>query len=214
MPVWQSIYDELKSDNFEIISAAQDTGGEAAAGPIFDAANVTYTALIDVNHHISALYNLVNVPSGVWIDEEGRIVRINEGTYAARHLNNTIGTDEYVPIVRDWVARGAESEHIWDRSKVTDSIVQRTADAEMAQPAFRLGGYYFTNGNDAKAEQYWTMAQELDPESWNYLRQDLLYEDGGSAGPEWRARRDAVESAGGVYYRSLEIGTPVPADNQ
>ena len=80
MPVWQSIYEELKDKNFEIISAAQDTGGEAAAGKIFEDANVTYASIIDVDHAISSLYNLVNVPSAVWVDEEGRIVRINEGT--------------------------------------------------------------------------------------------------------------------------------------
>lgn len=205
MPVWQSIYEELKSDNFEIISAAQDTGGEEAAGSYFDDANVTYTAIIDVNHQISSLYNLVNVPSGVWIDEEGKIMRINEGTYATTHFDGAFGTDEYVPIVRDWVAKGADSEYVWDRSKVRENIVQRTPDAERAQPAFRLGGYYFTNGNDEKAEQYWTMAQELDPTSWNYLRQDLEYEEGGNAGPEWRARREQVESAGGSYYAPLGI---------
>ncbi len=205
MPVWQSIYEELKSENFEIISVAQDTGGEEAAGAIFDDANVSYTAIIDVNHHISSLYNLVNVPSGVWIDEEGKIARINEGTYATTHFDGAFGTDDYVPIVRDWVAKGADSEYVWDRSKVRESIFQRTPEAERAQPAFRLGGYYFTNGNDEKAEQYWTMAQELDPTSWNYLRQDLQYEEGGSAGPEWRARGEQIESAGGTYYAPLEI---------
>jgi hypothetical protein len=49
------------------------------------------------------------------------------------------------------------------------------------------------------------MAQELDPTSWNYLRQDLLYEEGGSAGPEWRARREKIEGDGGNYYAPLEI---------
>jgi len=203
--VWQSIYEELKSENFEIISVAQDTGGEEAAGYIFDDANVSYTDIIDVNHQISSLYNLVNVPSGVWIDEQGKIMRINEGTYAKEHMNGAWGTNDYVPIVRDWVKKGADSEYVWDRDKVRESIVQRTPEAERAQPAFRLGGYYFTNDNDEKAEQYWTMAQELDPTSWNYLRQDLLYEEGGSAGPEWRARREKIEGAGGNYYAPLEI---------
>lgn len=205
MPVWQSIYEELKSENFEIISVAQDTGGEEAAGPIFDDADVSYTSIIDVNHHISALYNLLNVPSGVWIDEEGKIARINEGTYAKIHFDGAFGSDEYVPIVRDWVANGADSEYVWDRERVVDSIFQRTPEAERAQPAFLLGSYYFTNDNDAKAEQYWTLAQTLDPSSWNYLRQDLQYEEGGSAGPEWRARREQIEGDGGSYYAPLEI---------
>ena len=207
VPVWQVIYEELQAVNpdFEIISVAQDTGGEADAGPIFDAANVSYTEIIDVNHHISALYNLVNVPSGVWIDEEGRIARINEGTYAKTHMNGAFGTDEYVPIVRDWVANGADSEYVWDSERVEGSIIERTPEAERAQPTFRLGSYFFQNDNDEKAEQYWTLAQELDPTSWNYLRQDLLYEEGGSAGPEWQQRRQEVESNGGSYYRSLEV---------
>lgn len=207
MPVWQVIYEELKADypDFEIISAAQDTGGEADAGPIFDAADVSYVSIIDVNHHISALYNLVNVPSGVWIDEEGRIVRINEGTYAQEHFDGAFGTNEYAPIVRDWVAKGADSEYVWDRERVEENIFDRTPEAERAQPAFRLGGFYFTNGNDDKAERYWTMAQELDPNSWNYLRQDLQYEEGGSSGPQWRQRREEIESAGGSYYAPLGI---------
>jgi len=205
VPVWQVIYDELKDQNFEIISVAQDSGGEADAGPIFDDANVTYTSIIDVNHSISALYNLVNVPSGVWIDEEGNIARINEGTYAKEHFDGAFGTNDYVPIVRDWVANGEDSQYVWDRQKVRDSIFQRTPEAERAQPAFQLGTWYFTRDNDARAEHYWSMAQELDPNSWNYLRQDLQYEEGGSAGPEWRARRDQIESAGGSYYAPLEI---------
>ena len=203
--MWQVIYEELQAQNpnFEIISFAQDSGGEADAGPIFDDGNVSYTAIIDQNHTISALYNLVNVPSAVWIDENGKIVRINEGTYAKNH--GAFGTDEYVPIVRDWVAKGADSAYVWDTETVTDKIFQRTPEAEQAQPAFRLGTHYFTQGNDEKAEQYWTMAQQLDPTSWNYLRQDLKYEEGGSAGPEWRARRVEIESAGGSYYAPLDI---------
>jgi len=207
VPVWQVIYDELKAEdeNFEIISVAQDTGGEDAAGPIFDAADVTYTSLIDVNHLISSLYNLVNVPSGVWIDEEGRIARINEGTYAQEHFNGAFGTNEYVPIVRDWVEKGAESQYVWDTSKVRESIVDRTPEAEKAQPAFLLGSFYFQRDNETKAEQYWTLAQQLDPTSWNYLRQDLQFEEGGSAGPAWQQRVEEVEAAGGAYYAPLEI---------
>ena len=205
MPVWQVIYEELKkvNPNFEIISFAQDSGGEADAGPILDAANVTYTSVIDTNHHISALYNLVNVPSAVWVDEEGKIVRINEGTYAQSH--GAFGTDEYLPIVRDWAENGADSPYVWNEEQVTEKIFQRTTEAEKAQPTFRLGTFFFAQGNDEKAEQYWSLAQELDPTSWNYLRQDLKYEQGGSAGPEWRARRDSIESAGGTYYAPLDI---------
>ena len=41
MPVWQRIYEEINDPDFVLICAAQDIGGEAAAGPIFDAAKPT-----------------------------------------------------------------------------------------------------------------------------------------------------------------------------
>ena len=108
MPVWQRIYEEINDPDFVIICAAQDTGGEAAAGPIFDAANPTYIQVVDENHQISSAFNFVNVPSAAWIDEEGRIVRIDEGTYAKIHAIGegeqaiTFGNDVYEPALKDW----------------------------------------------------------------------------------------------------------------
>ena len=99
MPVWQAIYEEINDPNFVIICAAEDTGGEAVAGPIFDAANPTYIQVVDEDHLISSVFNFVNVPSAAWIDEEGRIVRIDEGTYSKVHQFGegdqafTFGTD-------------------------------------------------------------------------------------------------------------------------
>jgi hypothetical protein len=41
--------------------------------------------VVDEDHIISSAFNFVNVPSAAWIDEEGKIVRIDEGTYAKTH---------------------------------------------------------------------------------------------------------------------------------
>ena len=38
---------------------------------------------MDENHTISALYNMVNVPTGVWINEDGIIVRPPETAYSS-----------------------------------------------------------------------------------------------------------------------------------
>ena len=56
-----------------------------AAAPWYEQAGATYVGLVDPEHKLSALYNLVNVPSAVWIDEAGRVRRIDEGTYATVH---------------------------------------------------------------------------------------------------------------------------------
>lgn len=59
----------LKDRNFEIVAAAQDTGGEAAAGRWYDQAQATYTTLVETRHSVSSAYQFINVPMGVQIDE-------------------------------------------------------------------------------------------------------------------------------------------------
>ena len=49
MPVWQQVYEEINDPDFVVICAAEDVGGEAVAGPIFDAANPTYIQVVDVD---------------------------------------------------------------------------------------------------------------------------------------------------------------------
>lgn len=156
---------------------------------------------------MSSLYNLVNVPSGVWIDEEGRVVRINEGTYSMTIKlgtgNFTIGTDEYRPAVRDWVLKGAASQHVWSADKVASKIRRRTADEALAEPTFKLGVYFFEMKNEALARSYWKRAQELFPDSWNFARQELSFTTEGSSGKTYQQKRGALGDK--PYYAPLEI---------
>ncbi len=204
MPVWQSIYEKLKGENLEIISAAQDTGGEAAAGPIFDAAGVTYTAIIDTKHTISTLYNFVNVPSAVMIDEEGRVVRINEGTYARKHKFGTFefGTEEYVPMLRDWVEKGAASKYVWDATKVAKKIRPRTSAEARAEAIFKLGVYFYERNKKDKANTFWDQAQALHPDSWNFHRQDWSFLPSSETNRNFMAKRRALTKP---YYAPLDI---------
>jgi hypothetical protein len=211
VPVWQSIYEDISDDSFVIISASQDTGGETAAGKIFDDANVTYTAIIDEDHTISTLFNLVNVPSGVWIDEEGQIVRINEGTYAAQHKLGTFefGSDVYVPALRDWIEKGPDSRYVWDAKQVKKQIIQRSPKAEQAEPAFKLAVYFHREGNEAKARQWWEESQNLNPDSWNFHRQDWSFTPAEATGNWFRKLQSRGKTP---YYRSLELPTEEAAE--
>ena len=213
MPVWQQVYEEINDPNFVIICAAEDTGGEAAAGPIFDAANPTYIQVVDVDHIISSAFNFVNVPSAAWVDEEGRIVRIDEGTYSKVHsISNgdqsiEFGNDVYSPALKDWVAKGADSEHVQSAKTVAANIRHHSDDQLRADAAFRLGNLYRQHGHTEKAEQYWAMARELNPDSVNFIRQDLTLSEEGSAGPTFIKMRDEYINGGKDYYRPLDIGS-------
>jgi len=197
------VYDELQDQNFEIIAVAQDTLGDAAVKEWYDAADPSYTALIDTTHRVSSLYNFVNVPSAAWIDEEGRVVRINEGTYSqVLSLGQaTFGTDEYRPAVIDWATNGAASAYAWSQDQVVDKIRRRTSDEALAEPTFKLGVYFYER-DEARARSYWERAQALSPDSWNFHRQDWNLTEG-LGGPKYREKRGGLGDKD--YYAPLEL---------
>jgi len=46
LPGWQAVYEELADQGLEIIAVAEDTQGEAAAGPWCDRAGATFATLL------------------------------------------------------------------------------------------------------------------------------------------------------------------------
>ncbi len=213
MPVWQQVFEEINDPDFVLICAAQDVGGEAVAGPIFDAAKPTYTQVIDVDHIISSAFNFVNVPSSAWINEEGRIVRIDEGTYSKIHTISNgeqsieFGNDVYTPALKDWVANGAASKHVQSAEKVAGNIRTHSFDQHRADAAFRLANLFREHGAAEQADRFWALARELNPDSVNFIRQDLTLTEEGSAGETFMKMRGEYETQGKDYYRPLDIQT-------
>ena len=168
---------------------------------------MSYTALIDQTHLITTLFSLVNVPSAVWIDEQGRIVRINEGTYATIHKigTTTIGTDDYMPAVKDWAENGAKSKYVWSPQEVARHIRVMTPETALADPMFKLGVYFFEQGDEVRANRYWEEAQALDPDNWNFHRQDWSF----TVSERTKKYQDKRSKLGEKpYYSPLELPPP------
>ena len=187
---------------------AQDTGGVEVVGPLYDDAKATYTTLVDVNHIVSSLFDMVNVPTGVWIDEEGQIVRWNEGTYATKHKLDgfPFGTDRYTPAVRDWVKNGADSEFAMTSEAMAERFTAPSEDESLAEPTFRLGVYFHQTGDEKRANRYWEEAQRLNPESWNYHRQDWSFTPE-EANKNWMKKVGQLD--GKPYYEPLDLPKPL-----
>ena len=74
------MYEELKDEGFTVITVAFDKNAEEAR-PWIEAANPQHPSLIDTKHLVADLYNMVNVPTILWINEVGEIVRPNDVAY-------------------------------------------------------------------------------------------------------------------------------------
>jgi hypothetical protein len=197
---------ELKDRNFEIVAAAQDTGGEAAAGKWYDAAKATYTTLIDTQHAVSSAYQFINVPMGIWIDDRGRVVRPAEPAWTTNQTmkigEKSIVTEgeAYVAALRDWVEKGERSSYALADEEFARRVKPRSAAEMEADASFKLAVWFHDNGRAELASKYWRHAQELNPEDWNYHRQEWSFTPA-EAGKKWREKFDKLDHP---YYPKLE----------
>ena len=179
MPGWQKFYHDLNDKNFEIISIAQDTGGAKDAAPWITAAKPEYTALIDDKHLVTQLYNMVNVPTAVWINEKGMIVRPNEVAYVDNRYKGMHGIDAgpYLDAIRDWVANGDRSAFVMNEKEVKERLTRPSPERALADAEFALAEYLHKNGKGEDAIAHFKEAQRLDPDNWNYKRQAWALSD-------------------------------------
>jgi hypothetical protein len=71
-----------------IVSALGPDVDADAARPFIEDASPSHPSLIDQAHVVDELFGIVNVPNGVWIDENGIIVRPAEPPHSGRNPVN------------------------------------------------------------------------------------------------------------------------------
>jgi hypothetical protein len=212
------------------MTVALDTGGPAAAVPWIDRAGTSHPALIDAAHLLDELLGIVNVPTGVWIDEQGMIVRPPEPAFPWRpralpddvlaqlpaitveQLQEAgrmrIDPEGYVAALRDWVARGSRSRYALDTDEVLARSRPRPPEESRAAACFELGQHLHRTGHPEDAVRWFREAHRLAPDNWTYKRQAWTFADP-LQGPtseydsDWlsEVRKTGAES----YYPALEL---------
>jgi hypothetical protein len=199
--VWQEVRSELHPQGLEIVTVALDTGGVEAAGPFIDSASPEHPSLIDQAHLLDELLGIVNVPSGVWVDEEGVIVRPPEPAFPGRvgidyeklelpeetpkrlveMLEETrkirIDPQRYLEALRDWVANGADSPFALSPEEVIERSTPRPPEVSQAAASFELGQHLHRNGHVDDAARWFREAHRLQPDNWTYRRQAWSFVD-------------------------------------
>jgi hypothetical protein len=191
-----------------------------AARPWVEEASPTFVTLIDQNHLLSSLYNMVNVPQAVWIDEQGRIVRPTEsggsidilrefdfeaGAFKPEATERAASAKTtYLDAVKDWAVNGAASRFAFDPDAAR-SHVQVVSDAAMeAHAGFQLGQFLASQGRTEEAEAIFARCREQHPDSWNIFRETTVRMEGGIAAGEefWNKVMSLGEKQ---YYASVDM---------
>jgi len=213
--VWQGIYESLNDPNFEIISVAEDSQGAAVAAKWFIDANATYKCVVDPSHKISTLFGWVNVPTAAWIDEQGKIVRVNEDAYAGVHTvptarkPYTFGGTVFGKATIAWVKNGLSTHLQQAPEKLKANICSQSTADLLADAYFKMGLYFEGEKELNNAEKYLQIAQELAPNNWNIHRQSWTFKGTDYAIQQWREKTKAMykEDNSWTYYEPLDLVT-------
>ena len=228
LPVWQELREELQPSGLEIVTVALDAGGVAAAGPWIAKAAPSHPSLIDREHITGALFGIVNVPSGVWIDEGGTIVRGPEPAHPRRPAYKDrvvpagatpeqrerievvralqVEAERYVAALRDWVTHGSQSRYTLSADEVVRRSRPRSVAEATAAAHFAIGQALHDTGAREDATAHFREAHRLQPTNWTY-RRDAWSLNGPEHetvyGTSWmdEVKREGVES----YYPRLEM---------
>lgn len=191
--MWQALRHELHPQGLEVVTVALDTAGTEAARPWIERAQPQHPSLIDQAHVMDELFGIVNVPSGVWIDQEGIIVRPPETAYPRRpaFLEREVPADatpqqaalisevkklcveaeKYVAALRDWVAKGQASRFALPPEEVVRRSRPRPIEEATAAAHFELAQYLHRIGQREAAISHFREAYRLQPDNWTYKRQ-------------------------------------------
>ncbi len=204
--MWQALREELHPQGLELVTVGLDVLGAAGCRGFIEAAAPNHPSLIDQHHRLAEVFGVINIPSSIWIDEQGMIVRPAEVAPAppierdapamdipselpprfmeimGEAAKMAIDPADYHAALRDWVEKGADSDYAMDPETVIQRSRPRSADVSLGHAHFELATHLETQGHHEAAIKHFREAHRLVPDSWTFRRQAWSLE-GGVEGP-------------------------------
>jgi peroxiredoxin len=196
---WREIQDELGPEGLAIYSVALDNSAEDAR-PWVEAGAPSYPVVVDTAHVTAERFGITNVPSTVWIDEAGRVVKpptIAPGDDQFKEFTQ-IDSTRHHEALRRWVRTGELP------ATSVPEIAARTPAELLALAERRVGAYLHGAGHGEAAASHLAAAVELAPWDWTVRRANIaLRGEDPFLGEEFVAFWQEWDAAGRPGYTTL-----------
>ena len=159
LPAWEERHAALEGHGFTVVSVACDRD-PAQAKPWQE--GLTHPALVDAEGVVAERYNVINVPTVVWIDEEGRIARPQDSQTATDLFRSMNGLDSEASLtaLRRWVVDGDRG---LSDAQIDAALRVPTRDEQRARAHARIAVWLIRHGRPEAAERHVAEAAELAP---------------------------------------------------
>ena len=143
----------------------------------------------------------------MWIDERGRVVRPAEPAWTSSRTDTfggkalVIEGAEYVAALRNWVTNGERSPYVLSDAEFARRVKPRSPQETEAEASFKLAVWLQQAGKPALAAQYFERAQQLNPDDWNYHRQEWSFTPE-QAGRKWLEKFQKLDTP---YYPKIQM---------
>lgn len=150
------------------------------------------------------LYNIVNVPTVIWIDQKGRIARPNDVAFTTEEGGRyaQVSTDEQMALLRAWVRGELEAK---PETVLRDQVAPVSREASQARAMFGLGWWLYQRGQEDEGLELFREAGKLAPEDFTIRRGTMRYRGANPFGPEFAAMVGKWLAKGKKYYLPLKV---------
>ncbi|WP_354670913.1 TlpA disulfide reductase family protein [Actinomadura sp. DC4] len=202
LPAWEERHRALEPSGLTVVSVACDRD-PAQARPW--QSDLTHPALVDADGIVAERYNVINVPTVVWIDEEGRIARPQDTQTATDLFRSMNGIDSEASLaaLRRWVAEGDRG--LTD-AQIEENLRVPTREEQRARAHARLAVWLAREGRADAAARHLARAAELAPHDVAIRRGLMPLVGTDPFGDAYFALREELRARGIPVYRPLNVG--------
>ncbi|MFI5958401.1 redoxin domain-containing protein [Cryptosporangium sp. NPDC051539] len=204
LPAWQERHADQADQNFTVVTIALDAK-PADSAPWHAEAHTTHPALVDVDGVAADAFDIVNVPTVVWLDEEGRLVRPQDSQTATDTFRdwNHLSAEASGEALRRWVRDGDAG---LTPEQVREHLRLPSADDQRARAETRLAAWLADHDQGDAAERHFAAAAAAAPHNVALRRGAMPRRGVDPFGEEYFALASELAEAGIPLHRPLPTG--------
>jgi peroxiredoxin len=169
LPAWKQLTDELEPQGLDLLAVALDDDPERVR---HWTGRADLRPVLDPEHRLSDVFGVVNVPSTVWLEADGRVAKpptIAPGDDQFKEFTQ-VDAERHHEALRRWVREGVVPE---EQHEEQHGVAADGADLRLARAERRLAAWLHRNGRVEAAERHFEAAVALAPLDFSIRRASM-----------------------------------------